>query len=101
MSTELTCTLFQIVDEFLCSDSDTEEISRPRRGLDAYYINNYNLGDKKYQAVQMERPQRRKRSLEERHPDFVLDLPSKKGVKCPGPGLAEPNILSSSENNEI
>ena len=90
------------MDEFLCSDSDNEEASRPRRGgLNAYYINNYNVGDTKYPGAPTERPQRRKRSLEERHPDFVLDLPSKKSVKCPATTITEPNILSSSENNEI
>jgi len=91
----------KIVDEFLCSDSDNEEANMPRRGLNAYYINNFNIGDSKGPGIPTERPQRRKRSLEERHPDFVLNLPSKKSVKCPERVMADPNILSSSENNEI
>ena len=84
------------------SDSDNEE-ARPRRGLNAYYLNNYNIGDSKSPGTPTERPQRRKRSLEERHPDFVLDLPSKKGgVKYPGRFASDQNnIRSSSENNEI
>ena len=95
---------FKIVDEFLLSDSDNEE-ARPRstrRGLNAYYLNNYNIGDSSGPGITTERPQRRKRSLEERHPDFVLDLPSKKsGMKFPGRSVSEQNIRSSSENNEI
>ena len=84
------------------SDSDNED-ARPRRsGLHAYYLNNYNIGDAKSLGTPTERPQRRKRSLEERHPDFVLDLPSKKsGMKFPGRSVSEQNIRSSSENNEI
>ena len=92
---------FKIVDEFLLSDSDNEE-ARPRRGLNAYYLNNYNIGDPSSPGIPTERPQRRKRSLEERHPDFVLDLPSKKsGIKYPGRSVSDQNIRSSSENNEI
>ena len=102
MSTRLTFSFFfKIVDEFLLSDSDTEDM-RPRRGLNAYYLNNYNIGDSRGPGTLTERPQRRKRSLEERHPDFVLDLPSKKsGMKFPGRSVSEQNIRSSSENNEI
>ena len=111
----------QIADEFVesCSESEVSEVSSgPSSTSAAYLINNLanrspNTAPASVPAsnrsrvsnggaegeANLGRPQRRKRSMEERHPDFVLQLPVKVGKT--NPSDSQQQVARKKTKNEI
>ena len=117
----------QIADEFVgsCSESEVSEVSSgPGSTSAAYLLNNLAAADRSLNPapapvpasnrsrgetrisnggaegeVSLGRPQRRKRSMEERHPDFVLQLPVKVGKS--NPSDSQQQVARKKTKNEI
>ena len=113
----------QIADEFVgsCSESEVSEVSSgPGSTSAAYLLNNLAAADRSLNPapasvpasnrsrvsnggaegeVSLGRPQRRKRSMEERHPDFVLQLPVKVGKT--NPSDSQQQVARKKTKNEI
>ena len=117
----------QIADEFVgsCSESEVSEVSSgPGSTSAAYLLNNFAAADRSLNTapasvpansrareqtrvsndggqgeVSLGRPQRRKRSMEERHPDFVLQLPVKVGKS--NPSDSQQQVARKKTKNEI
>ena len=117
--------ILQVIDEFADTSSESEFTENSLNPQPDYFLNNFSLGDRNQaRKCSLEdndledggceetikvvyggggggpsgRPQRRKRSMEERHPDFVLDLPVKFVKTNPG---EEQKQLATQKTNEI
>ena len=99
--------MIQIVDEF--ADSSCESEANVAGSAAEYFENNFNNTTDRGRKCSLEdndlamtddnkRPQRRKRSLEERHPDFVMSLPAKIVRKSSSESLL---TQLSNKSNEI
>ena len=100
----------KVIDEFvqIHTNSDIKNVSQHS----SFYLNNFtggsgaharkcSLEDNDLEVRDQEasqRPQRRKRSMEERHPDFVMSLPAKLARKSSSDSL---QTQHSSKSNEI